>query len=89
MTRQLIEHMIKKTHASRNIGNAGPIEVETDLDARLLRLAYDCALAHGVFFASSRFGQGDSKPRADWPLKLRHDRAERDRAGFRNRATFD
>jgi hypothetical protein len=46
--------MIKKAHASRDIGKARPIEVEADLDARLLGFACDCALAHGDFFASRR-----------------------------------
>src|SRR5258708_31591510 len=55
MERQLIEHMIEKTDASRDIGKARPIEVDADLNARFLGLAYDCALAHGEFFASSRF----------------------------------
>src|ERR1700733_12060029 len=58
MTRQLIEHMIEKADAGCNIGKARPIEVEADFDARLLGLACDCALAHGDFFASSRFGRG-------------------------------
>src|SRR5271170_1088787 len=49
MTRQLIEHMIEETNPGCNIGKARPIEVEADLDARLIRLAYDCALAHGDF----------------------------------------
>ena len=58
MTRQLIEHMIEKADAGRDIGKARSIEVEADLDARLLGLACDCALAHGDFFASSRFAPG-------------------------------
>jgi hypothetical protein len=57
MTRELIEHMIEETNAGCNIGKARPIEVEADLDARLLGLAYDCALAHGDVFAPSRFGR--------------------------------
>src|SRR6202050_4929296 len=58
MTRELIEHMIEETNAGCNIGKARPIEVEADLDARLLRLAYDCALAHGDFEALSWFARG-------------------------------
>src|SRR5258708_14858620 len=53
MTRQLIEHMIKKTDAGCDIGEARSIEVETDFDVRLLSLACDCALAHGDFEALS------------------------------------
>ena len=52
MTRQLIEHMIEKADAGRDVGNARPVEIEADLDARLLGLAYDCALAHGDSEAS-------------------------------------
>jgi hypothetical protein len=58
MTRQLIEHMIEETNAGCNIGKARPIEVEADFDGRLLRLAYDCALAHGDFEALSWFARG-------------------------------
>jgi hypothetical protein len=57
VTGQLIEHMIKKAHASRDIGETRPIEVEADLDVCLLSFACDCALAHGDFFASSRFAR--------------------------------
>jgi hypothetical protein len=57
MTRQLIEHMIEKADAGCNIGKARPIEVEPDFGARFFGLTYDCALAHGEFFASSRFGR--------------------------------
>ncbi len=57
MTRQLIEHVIEETNAGCNIGKARPIEVEADLDACFLGLAYDCALAHSDFFASSPFGR--------------------------------
>jgi hypothetical protein len=46
MTRQLIKHMIKETDAGGDIGNAGTIEVEADLDARLFRFACDRAPAH-------------------------------------------
>jgi hypothetical protein len=58
MARQLIEHMIEETNAGCNIGKARPIEVEADLDACLIRLAYDCALAHGDFEALSCFCAG-------------------------------
>src|SRR5271154_7639980 len=36
MTRQLVEHMIEKADAGRDVGDARPIEIEADLDARLL-----------------------------------------------------
>jgi hypothetical protein len=39
MARQLIEHVIEKTDASRDIGKARPIEVDSDLDARFFGLA--------------------------------------------------
>src|SRR4029077_8223557 len=58
MTREVIEHMIEETNAGCNIGKARSIEVEADFDARLLRLAYDCALAHGDFEALSWFARG-------------------------------
>jgi hypothetical protein len=47
--------MVKKTNAGCNIGKARPIEVESDLNARFLGLACDCAFAHEYVFASSRF----------------------------------
>src|ERR1700727_79014 len=86
MTRQLIEHMIEKADAGRDVGDARSIEVEADFDARFLGLACDCALAHGDFFASSRFGRGDSKPRVAWPPRLRR---RPKAAGFRREARFD
>ena len=46
MTRELIEHMIEKADAGLDVGDAGPIEVEADLDARLLGFACNRALAH-------------------------------------------
>jgi hypothetical protein len=58
MARQLIEHMIEETNPGCNIGKARPIEVEADLDARLIRLACDCALAHGDLEALSCFARG-------------------------------
>jgi hypothetical protein len=58
MARQLIEHMIEETNAGCNIGKARPIEVEADFDARLLRLACDCALAHGDSKALNCFARG-------------------------------
>ena len=51
MTRELIEHMVEKTNAGCNVGKTQPIEVEADVDARFVRLACDCALAHGDFEA--------------------------------------
>src|SRR5271157_2829358 len=46
MTRQLIEHGVEEADAGRDVGNARSVEIEADLDGRLLGLAGDCALAH-------------------------------------------
>jgi hypothetical protein len=51
MTGELIEHMVEETNPGCNIGKARPIEVEADVDARFVRLASECALAHGDFEA--------------------------------------
>src|ERR1700722_5971109 len=58
MPRQLVEHMIEETNPGCNIGKARPIEVEANLDARLIRLACDCALAHRDLEALSWFARG-------------------------------
>ncbi len=58
MTRELLEHMIEETDPGCNIGKARPVEVEAYLDARLIRLACDCALAHGDLEALSCFARG-------------------------------
>ena len=47
MTRKLIEHMVEKADAGRDVGEARPVQIEADLDGRLLGLACDRALAHG------------------------------------------
>ena len=74
MARQLIEHMIEETNAGCNISKARPIEIEANLNARLIRLACDCALAHRDAEALSWFVRGgDSKTRAAWPPQLRRD----------------
>src|ERR1700722_841774 len=97
MTRQLIEHMIEKADAGRDVGDARSIEVEADLDARFLGLAYDCALAHGDFFIPQPLWAALIASRA--PLghqngarQRRMSRARsgtRGRAGFRREAKFD
>src|SRR5271166_4521263 len=48
VTRELIEHVIEKADACRDVGDARPVEIEANLDARLLGLAGDGALAHGI-----------------------------------------
>src|ERR1700733_10454015 len=58
MARQLIEHMIEETNAGCNISKARPIEIEANLNARLIRLACDCALAHRDPEALSWFARG-------------------------------
>src|SRR5208283_2004686 len=62
MTRELIEHMIEEADAGRDVGRARSVEVDADLDARLLGFAYDRALAHGGFQSLKLVGRGDSKP---------------------------
>ncbi len=71
MTRQLVEHMIEKADAGGDVGKPRSIEIKADLNARLVGLAYDCALAHGDFFCLKPLGPGDSKPRRAWPPKQR------------------
>ena len=46
MASQLIEHVVEKADAGRNVGRARSVEVDGDLDARLLGFACDRALAH-------------------------------------------
>src|SRR5271157_5189973 len=56
MTRKLIEHVIEKADAGRDVGRARSVEVEADLHACLRGLAYDRALAHGDSEVSSWLG---------------------------------
>ena len=51
MARELVEHMVEESDPGRNVGNARAVEIEARLDARLLGLARDCALAHGDLWA--------------------------------------
>jgi hypothetical protein len=46
MARQLVEHVIEEADPGRNVGRARSVEVDGDLDARLLGFACDRALAH-------------------------------------------
>ncbi len=77
MTRQLIEHMIEKADAGRNIGKTRSVEIEADLDARFFGLACDCALAHGDFKALSCVARGVIARRA----ALGHPNDARHRSG--------
>ncbi len=56
MARELVEHMVEEPDPGRNVGNARPVEIEADLDARLLGFACDRTLAHGESRARETFG---------------------------------
>ena len=50
MARQEFEHVVEKADAGRDRRNAGPVEVDRDLDVGLLGAAPDRAFAHGRIF---------------------------------------
>ena len=58
MTRQLVEHMIEKADARGDVGKPRSIEIKADLNARLVGLAYDCALAHGDYLCLKPLAPG-------------------------------
>src|SRR5262249_60633546 len=50
MPRQEFEHVVEEPDAGRNRRNAGPVEVDRDLDVGLLGAAPDRAFAHEWIF---------------------------------------
>ena len=48
MAGQQVEHMIEEANAGRDVGHAGAVEIDRDLDLGLLGLALDGGLAHGT-----------------------------------------
>ena len=48
VARDLVEHVVEERHAARELGDAGAVEVQLDLDPGFGGVAGDFSAAHGV-----------------------------------------
>src|SRR5260370_25512688 len=53
MTRDQVQHVVEKTNARRDIGAAPPIQIQANLDIRLLRRTMNTGASHFQYFSSS------------------------------------
>ena len=64
VARQQVEHVIEEADAGRDLGRAGAVEVDRDLDVGFLGLPLHRALAHAIASSNSRaFYQGFARLR--------------------------